>query len=191
MHFGVYLEKMKIYTKTGDKGTTSLVGGSRVSKYDLRLHAYGTTDELNSWVGLIADTCNNSEVTDFLRNIQVELFNIGSNLASEDDQTRVKLPQVTNNAIELLENAIDEMNKELPSLRTFILPGGHQVVSYCHLARTVCRRAERWVVELSEKNEVRTEITKYFNRLSDYFFVLSRYLGKQFQVAEIAWNPTK
>ena len=182
---------MKIYTKTGDKGTTSLVGGTRVSKYDIRLHAYGTTDELNSWVGLVADNCGDTDLETYLRKMQFELFNIGSNLAAEDGQEIIPLPKITEGAITEMENKIDEMNKVLPTLRTFILPGGATIVSYCHLARTVCRRAERWVVELSEKNQVNPEIIKYLNRASDYFFVLSRYLGHGLSVSEIAWKPIK
>ncbi|MCT4624324.1 MAG: cob(I)yrinic acid a,c-diamide adenosyltransferase [Schleiferiaceae bacterium] len=182
---------MKIYTKTGDKGTTSLVGGSRVSKYDVRLHAYGSTDELNSWIGLIGDLCAEEELKNFLRNIQVELFDLGSNLASEKGQDRIPLPKVEDSSIKALEQKIDEMNKILPQLRTFILPGGDVLVSYCHIARTVCRRAERWSVELIEKEELDEVFVKYLNRMSDFLFVLARYFAHSKQVEEIPWIPRK
>lgn len=182
---------MKIYTKTGDKGTTSLVGGTRVSKYDMRLHAYGTTDELNSWVGMVADTCGLKETAVYLRKVQSTLFDIGSNLASEEGQTIIALPQLSESNITEMEEKIDEMNKVLPVLRTFILPGGDVSVSNCHLARTVCRRAERWVVELSEGSKVDPQIAKFLNRLSDYLFVLARYVGYQKNVDEIPWMPAK
>ncbi len=181
---------MKIYTKTGDKGTTSLVGGTRVSKYDIRLHAYGSTDELNSWVGLIADLTDSTEMQNFLRSIQIELFNLGSNLASEKGN-KFALPTVEEAAIVALEIKIDELNKTLPQLRTFILPGGDVLVSYCHIARTVCRRAERWAVELTERDEIDEIYVKYLNRMSDFLFVLARHFLQLKNVAEIPWKPKK
>lgn len=182
---------MKIYTKTGDKGTTSLVGGSRVSKYDVRLHAYGSTDELNSWIGLIGDMCEDEEMSTFLRAIQVELFDLGSNLASEKGQEIIPLPKVEEAAIKALEEKMDEMNEVLPQLRTFILPGGDPLVSNCHIARTVCRRAERWSVELIDKEELDEIFVKYLNRLSDFLFVLARYFSHLKGVREIPWIPKK
>jgi len=182
---------MKIYTKGGDKGMTALVGGSRVSKYDTRLHAYGTTDELNSWLGLIGDSCPDPELLTFIRRQQSILFDLGSNLASEKGQKRIPLPQVTAKEVELLEAEIDRMQAELPELRSFILPGGHPVVSYCHLARTVCRRAERWTVELMEREALDSVFVRYLNRLSDYLFIFARAIGQQLNAPEVPWSPNK
>ena len=182
---------MKIYTKGGDKGRTSLVGGTRVSKYDTRLHAYGTTDELNSWLGLIADMCEDKEIVDFLRLNQSRLFDLGSNLASEKDQAVIPLPDLGDSEIEAIEKEIDRMQSSLPELRSFILPGGDVLVSYCHLARTVCRRAERWVVELIDKEGLDEVYVKYLNRMSDYLFVLARYIGFKRGIEEVTWEPNK
>ena len=180
---------MKIYTKTGDKGLTSLIGGSRVPKNHIRIEAYGTVDELNSWIGLIADQVSNQETVFALREIQDRLFTIGSNLASEPDKSKMKIPDLLENDVEFLEKQIDSMNEVLPEMRFFILPGGHVTVSNCHIARCVCRRAERHVIHLNENEFVQETIIKYLNRLSDYLFVLARFIGHQMNVNEIAWKP--
>ncbi|MCS7004306.1 MAG: cob(I)yrinic acid a,c-diamide adenosyltransferase [Cytophagales bacterium] len=183
---------MKIYTKTGDDGTTSLYGGRRVSKSDLQIESFGTIDELNCYIGLIADTDHNTQRVAFLRNIQSSLFDIGAILAADASKPHLKLPQLQPNEIALLEQNIDQMTEELPVQRYFILPGGHPTVSYCHLARTVCRRAERTIVALREHGgNVPDIILQYINRLSDYLFVLARYKGKEANVEEIYWIPKK
>jgi cob(I)alamin adenosyltransferase len=180
---------MKIYTKTGDKGLTSLIGGSRVPKNHIRIEAYGTVDELNSWIGLIADQVSHQDTVFALREIQDRLFTIGSNLASEPDKSKMKIPDLLENDVEFLEKQIDSMNEVLPEMRFFILPGGHVTVSNCHIARCVCRRAERHVIHLNENEFVQETIIKYLNRLSDYLFVLARFIGHQMNVNEIAWKP--
>ena len=179
---------MKIYTKKGDKGDTSLIGGVRVKKSHTRIHAYGTVDELNSMVGLVRDTCDNSQIIEQLIEIQDRLFTLGSLLASSPG-SKMNLPEIKESDIADLEKYIDEMDRALPELKSFILPGGHVVVSYCHLARTICRRAERWVIEVSENDEVDTKIIEYLNRLSDYFFMLSRKVSKDNDAEEIPWIP--
>ncbi len=181
---------MKIYTRTGDDGTTGLVGGTRVKKYNIRLEAYGTIDELNSYVGLIRSMQTDQRADKMLEMIQNKLFVIGANLATEDSIVLIKkqLPCSTND-IELLEKEMDEINKDLPELRNFILPGGCQASSFCHVARTVCRRAERRIVELSESAEVDANLIKYVNRLSDYLFVLSRKVTLDQKAPEILWSP--
>lgn len=178
---------MKIYTKTGDSGKTSLMGGSRIPKYHLRIEAYGTVDELNSHIGLIRDQDIKEEHFDELISIQDRLFTIGSTLASEPGKTKIKLPTLMESDIQFLEEKIDAMYKILPPMRSFVLPGGHTVVSYCHIARCVCRRAERICVHLSEESEVPELIVKYLNRLSDYLYSLSRKLTMDFDVKEIPW----
>ena len=180
---------MKIYTKTGDKGQTSLIGGTRVPKYHLRIEAYGTVDELNSYIGLIADQTNNGDTTVFLRQIQDRLFTLGSLLAEDVGKSKMKLPQLHTINIEALELAIDAMNETLPELKSFILPGGNTTVSYCHIARCVCRRAERLVVHLSEETIVDNNITIYLNRLSDYLFTLARHIAHQQGIPDIEWHP--
>ncbi len=180
---------MKIYTKTGDKGLTSLIGGSRVPKNHIRIEAYGTVDELNSWIGLIADQVRHQDTVVALREIQDRLFTIGSNLASEPDKSKMKIPDLLENDVEFLEKQIDSMNEVLPEMRFFILPGGHVTVSNCHIARCVCRRAERHVIHLNENEFVNEIVIKYLNRLSDYLFVLARFLGHSLQVNEIPWKP--
>lgn len=182
---------MKIYTKTGDKGQTSLIGGTRVPKHHNRIEAYGTVDELNSWIGLIGDQQIPSELNIVLKEIQDRLFTIGSSLASDPEKSKMKIPVLVEDDIKLLENEIDRMNESLPELKNFILPGGHTVVSYCHIARCVCRRAERLTVALAEQNFVEEKVIIYLNRLSDYLFVLSRFLGKHFHAVEHPWNPRK
>ncbi|MDR6564305.1 MULTISPECIES: cob(I)yrinic acid a,c-diamide adenosyltransferase [unclassified Arcicella] len=180
---------MKIYTKTGDKGTTSLVGGTRVSKTELRIEAYGTVDELNSYIGLVRDQTVNEKRKNILKEIQDRLFTIGSILASEPEQTKKRLPDLLESDIELLENEMDTMDHDLEPMRYFILPGGHQSVSFGHLARTVCRRAERIVLRLSEESEVNDLVIRYLNRLSDYIFVLCRMMAKELGIEEVAWKP--
>lgn len=182
--------KMKIYTRTGDDGTTGLIGGSRVKKYNIRLEAYGTIDELNSYIGLIRSMQTNELADKILGIIQNKLFVIGAHLATEDSITLIKKQMpVVKSDIELLEREMDRMNSELPELRNFILPGGCQTSSFCHVARTVCRRAERRIVELSEKNEVDANLIKFINRLSDYLFVLSRKVSLDQKAPEILWSP--
>ncbi len=178
---------MKIYTKTGDEGFTSLFGGARISKDDIRIEAYGTVDELNSFVGRLYDECSIEDVKAQLFIVQNKLFNIGSVLAC-DPKADFKLTGVIAEDILFLENAIDKMDEELPPLKNFILPSGHSQVSAAHLCRTICRRAERRVVTLQNNTEVDHNITIYLNRLSDYFFLLARYVGHQLSVDEILWK---
>jgi cob(I)alamin adenosyltransferase len=180
---------MKIYTKTGDTGTTSLFGGKRVSKADLRIDAYGTVDELNSWMGLLRDQKVNTARKNILLEIQDRLFTIGSMLATEPGNTKVKIPALTEHDVVLLEEEIDRMEAVLPALRSFILPGGNESVSYGHISRTVCRRAERLVTALLASEVVNGMVIKYINRLSDYLFVLTRLMGHELGVEETAWKP--
>jgi cob(I)alamin adenosyltransferase len=180
---------MKIYTKTGDNGQTSLVGGTRVSKTELRIEAYGTVDELNSYVGLLRDQEVNNNRKDILKEIQDRLFTIGSILASEPEQTKKRIPDLHESDIELLEKEMDRMDESLEPMRFFILPGGHQSVSFGHLARTVCRRTERIVLRLAQDSEVNELVVKYLNRLSDYLFVLCRMMIKDLNIEEISWKP--
>ena len=181
--------KMKIYTKKGDKGQTGLIGGSRVSKNDLRINAYGTVDELNAHVGMLRDLVDNTEIKLNLLEIQDRLFTAGSLLAVGEKGTKMKLPGLHEANIECLESWIDKMDADLPPMKTFVLPGGHVTVSTCHIARTVCRRAERLIVELSNQVEVAAIIVAYFNRLSDYFFTLSRKLSLDLNAEETPWIP--
>lgn len=181
---------MKIYTKTGDTGTTGLVGGRRISKGALKIESYGTVDELNSWIGLIRDQPVNEARRNLLKEIQDRLFTIGADLASEPEDVRKKpVPSLFEEDIALLEKEMDKMDAELPPLRAFVLPGGHQSVSYTHLGRTVCRRAERLVIRLAEEEEVNPLIVKYLNRLSDYLFVLSRKITQDLGSEEVTWKP--
>ena len=179
---------MKIYTKTGDQGKTALFGGRRVSKSDLRVDAYGTVDELNAHVGMLRDHVSGPELQTELKEIQDRLFTIGSHLAS-DPEKHPPLPDLNAEDILFLELSMDAMALKLEPLRHFILPGGHVVVSHAHLARTVCRRAERLVVALGETDQVEPLILQYLNRLSDYFFMLGRYLAKELNVEEVKWIP--
>jgi cob(I)alamin adenosyltransferase len=179
---------MKIYTKKGDSGETSLIGGDRVKKTNKRIHAYGTIDELNSAVGLVRDSVSSTEIRKQLLDIQSNLFIIGSHLASSPN-SKMKIPEIATEDIVSLENYMDEMNKYLPELTNFILPGGAISVSFCHMARTICRRAERWVFEVAENDYVNPDILKYLNRLSDYLFVLCRRISHEDDVEEIVWNP--
>jgi len=180
---------MKIYTKTGDKGQTSLIGGTRVPKNHIRIESYGTIDELNSWIGLIRDQGIDDHSITVLLEIQDRLFTIGSSLASDPEKSKMKIPDLTEEDITLLEKEIDRMNDELPELRSFILPGGNNLISFCHLGRCVCRRAERLVVELAEQSFVDDKVKVYLNRLSDYLFVLARWMAMQKNVAETPWSP--
>jgi cob(I)alamin adenosyltransferase len=181
----------KIYTKTGDLGKTSLIGGTKVPKSHLRIESYGTIDELNSYIGLVIDmiTDNNSKI--ILKEIQDRLFTVGSSLACDPDkEPLMKIPDLKEQDIELLEKEIDKMNEVLPPMKSFILPGGHPAVSTAHVARCVCRRAERLCVNMQE-HELFVEplVIKYTNRLSDYLFVLARYIGHILNVEEIPWKP--
>jgi cob(I)alamin adenosyltransferase len=182
---------MKVYTKTGDKGETSLFGGTRVSKGHLRIHTYGTVDEVNSYIGLLRDLCaDETRVVELVR-IQDRLFTLGAILATESESAQKRLPKITQADIRFLEEAIDAMENELEPIKSFVLPGGHPTVSYCHIARCVCRRAERLTVELGGQVEIDELVIKYLNRLSDYLFVLSRFLTKILEAKEIAWLPEK
>ena len=180
---------MKIYTKTGDEGTTALFGGKRVSKSDVRIDAYGTIDELNAYVGLLRDQEVNKKRYEVLIEIQDRLFTIGSLLATEPGNTKVKVPLLADGDISFLEKQIDSMETELPPLKSFVLPGGHPSVSFCHVARTVCRRAERNIIALDQLEKVDSLIIKYVNRLSDYFFVLGRKMALELNVEETPWTP--
>lgn len=180
---------MKIYTKTGDQGTTSLIGGKRISKADLRIDTYGTVDELNSHVGLLRDQEVNLKRKSKLIEIQDRLFTIGSTLASESDNTKIKLPTLEESDVLFLEEAIDGMEADLPPMKSFILPGGHPSVSVCHITRTVCRRAERLAIALNQHESINPIVIKYLNRLSDYLFVLSRKMAKELNVEETPWKP--
>lgn len=179
----------RIYTKTGDKGETSLIGGVRVPKYHLRIESYGTVDELNSYLGLIADTNKSAEMNKVLHEIQDRLFTIGSVLASDPEKSKMKIPDVHESDIEFLESHIDKMDDQLPQLKSFILPGGNIVASHCHVARCICRRAERLVVHLSSETEVPDVIIRYLNRLSDYLFTLARFVVHEAGDNEIPWKP--
>ncbi len=179
---------LKIYTKTGDKGNTSLIGGTRVPKHHLRIESYGTVDELNSFIGLLNDQDIAKNVKSFLLEVQDRLFTIGSSLASDPEKAKMKIPDLLESDVKALESQIDDMQKALPVMKSFILPGGHTFVSYCHIARCVCRRAERHVTHLSENEEVNELVIKYLNRLSDYLFVLARKLGQDLKIEEIPWQ---
>ena len=181
----------KIYTKTGDLGKTSLIGGTKVAKNHLRIESYGTVDELNSYIGLVNDLLNEEHSKDILKEIQDRLFTIGSSLACDPEkEPLMKIPDLKESDILLLETEIDKMNEILPEMKSFILPGGHIAVSTTHIARCICRRAERVCVHLQQENLfVDPLVIKYLNRLSDYLFVLSRYTGHLMQVAEIPWKP--
>lgn len=181
----------KIYTKGGDKGQTSLVGGTRISKDHDKIEAYGTVDELNAWIGVLADAPENAGRKALLKEIQDRLFTLGAELASEPEQTRKKLPELFESDIELLEKEMDSYTETIPPLRAFVLPGGHPLVSFAHVARTVARRAERQVIRLSRSEPVNPLIIKYLNRLSDYLFVLSRKITQEQGAPEISWTPRK
>jgi cob(I)alamin adenosyltransferase len=181
---------MKIYTKTGDKGQTSLLGGTRVPKYHLRINAYGTVDELNANLGLLRDGIAQAHHQTIVE-IQNRLFTVGSSLAAETERAMQFKPDILDADILFLENEMDRMNEILPAMRNFILPGGHQSVSICHVCRCVCRRAERLVIELAGQAPVEENVVKYLNRLSDYLFVLARMLAHELGVEEVPWHGRK
>lgn len=183
--------EFKIYTKTGDKGETSLIGGTRVPKYHQRIEAYGTLDELNSYLGLIRDQEIDQPTREIILEIQDRIFTAESLLAADPEKEIKTLPSLFESDIQLLEQTIDEMNETLPSISSFILPGGHQAVSLCHIARCICRRAERITIKLVEDQPetlMGETVIKYLNRLSDYLFVLSRKFTKDFNVVETPWK---
>ncbi|NUY81092.1 cob(I)yrinic acid a,c-diamide adenosyltransferase [Flavobacterium sp. MAH-1] len=187
---------MKVYTKTGDKGTTALFGGTRVPKDHIRIESYGTVDELNSYIGLIRDQEINPHYKEILIRTQDRLFTAGAILATppekevlKNGKLRLDIPRITEDDIQLLENEIDAMESELPPMTHFVLPGGHTTVSYCHIARCVCRRAERLSVALSHNEPIDELVLKYLNRLSDYLFVLARKLSADLHADEVKWIP--
>lgn len=177
----------KIYTKKGDKGFTGLFGGSKVEKDDIRVEAYGTVDELNAHIGLLADKIDSEVLKTDLSKIQYNLFNIGSHLASTPEMSD-QLPSIEENLVGWMEQEMDRMDESLPDLKNFILPGGHPVVSQCHIVRTVCRRAERRVISAKDSLSDPSDIIIMLNRLSDYFFMLSRWLSKEYGVDEKLWK---
>ena len=179
----------KIYTKTGDQGQTSLIGGTRIPKFDVRIEAYGTVDELNSNIGLVRDQEIDEHSKSVLIEVQDRLFTIGSLLAADPEKNKMVLPQISEADIEFLEKEIDAMNETLPEMKHFILPGGHTTISFCHVARCVCRRAERCVLALNEIHPVDELIYKYLNRLSDCLFVLSRKITFDLKAIETPWKP--
>jgi len=180
---------MKIYTKTGDDGFTSLIGGTRVPKFHLRIESYGTVDELNSYIGLIRSQEIDKKDQLMLKEIQDRLFTIGSSLAADPKKSKMKIPDLRLEDIELLETEMDRMEVVLPELKHFILPGGNNAISFCHLARCVCRRAERITIQLSEDSFVEEKVKIYLNRLSDYLFMLARKIGHDQNIAENNWIP--
>ncbi|MGG5506114.1 MULTISPECIES: cob(I)yrinic acid a,c-diamide adenosyltransferase [unclassified Myroides] len=189
---------MKIYTKTGDAGTTALFGGTRVPKNHIRIEAYGTIDELNAYVGMIRDQEIPQVEKEFLLSIQNQLFTLGAMLATDPQKAllkngkeRLNIPKITDETLACMESEIDRMESYLSLMTHFILPGGHPTVSFCHIARCVCRRAERLSVQLNQEEPVEEEILKYINRLSDYLFVLARKLTLDLQAEEIKWIPEK
>jgi len=189
---------MKIYTKTGDKGTTALFGGTRVPKHHIRIESYGTVDELNSHLGLVRDQDMDQHYKDVIMHIQDRLFTIGAILATDPEKNilkngkeRLNIPKISSENINLLEKEMDSMNDALPPMTHFVLPGGHQTVSFCHIARCVCRRAERLSTSLNEISPIDSNTLMYLNRLSDYLFVLARKLSHDLQADEIKWIPEK
>jgi len=180
---------MKIYTKKGDKGETGLIGGTRVPKCSLRIESYGTVDELNSYIGLIRDQDISAEYKTQLIEIQDRLFTIGSSLASDPEKSSMKIPDLLESDCLALETWMDTMEEKLPEMKHFVLPGGHTTVSYCHIARCVCRRGERIIVDLDEHEFVAPIVLQYMNRLSDYLFVLGRKLTLDLGALEQPWKP--
>jgi cob(I)alamin adenosyltransferase len=180
---------MKIYTRKGDKGKTGLIGGTRISKGSLRIECYGIVDELNSWLGVIRDGEINSEYQRQLIEVQDRLFTVGSSLASDPEKSTMKIPDLLEEDISLLEKWMDEMDEKLEPMRSFILPGGNQTASFCHVARCVCRNAERNAVLLSETDFVAELVLKYLNRLSDYLFVLARKIASDNGAIDHPWKP--
>lgn len=182
---------MKIYTKTGDTGTTGLFGGGRVSKSHYRVEAYGTVDELNAYIGMVRDQEVNQQRKAILVDIQNHLFSIGAEMATAHDAGKARIPKLSEESITQLEKEIDQMEETLPAMRHFVLPGGHIATSFCHIARCVCRRAERLTVALDQKEAINPLTIKYLNRLSDYLFVLSRKVSQEVGAEEIPWKPAK
>ncbi len=180
---------MKIYTKTGDEGYTSLIGGTRVPKYHLRIESYGTVDELNSYIGLIWSQQIDEQDRAMLKEIQDRLFTIGASLAADPERSKMKIPDLHTADIALLETEMDRIEAILPELKHFILPGGNSVISFCHLARCICRRAERITIQLSAESFVEEKVKIYLNRLSDYLFMLARKIGHDQDIAENNWIP--
>ena len=182
---------MKIYTKTGDAGKTSLIGGTKVPKSHIRIETYGTVDELNSYIGLLNDYLTDTHTRNILRLIQDRLFTVGASLACDPEkETKMRIPDLKEEDIDLLEKEMDQMNEKLPAMKFFILPGGHPAISTAHIARCVCRRAERLCVQLQQEDMfIEPIVLKYMNRLSDYLFVVARYTGMLLEVEEIPWRP--
>ena len=180
---------MKIYTKGGDSGNTSLIGGKRVPKYHKRIEAYGTVDELIAYIGLLRDTLQNKEHQNVLIHIQDRLMTCASLLAAKNENSQKNLPKLYEKDIEFLEKEIDKMESLVEPLQSFILPGGNSIVSFCHIARTVCRRSERLSVKLSVNSGQDKLVIKYLNRLSDFLFVFSRLISKELGIEEIPWKP--
>ena len=182
----------KLYTKTGDKGQTSLLGGKKVSKTDLRIEAYGNVDELNSFIGRLKDqNAIDKDLGNQLLIIQELLFTIGSILATEEDFKGFELPKISESHVKQLEDWIDQLDAEVPPLKNFILPGGHQAISLSHVCRTICRRTERSAIAAADHSKIAPELLKFLNRLSDYFFIFARVLGVRQEVSEIPWTPNK
>lgn len=181
---------MKIYTKKGDKGETSLIGGTRVPKHHIRIEAYGTVDELNSWIGLLRDQDTVAETSDLMYRVQNHLFTIGSHLANDPEASHMKLPTLQESDITALEHSIDAMDAQLPALKNFILPGGLTTASQAHIARCVCRRAERCMVHLHETSPQDTLLIAYINRLSDWLFTYARLLVHRAGATEVPWIPS-
>ncbi len=189
---------MKVYTKTGDKGTTALFGGTRVPKYHLRIESYGTVDELNSYIGLIRDQEMNPHYKEVLVEIQDRLFTVGAILATDPEKAilkngkeRLNIPKISEDDVAYLEREIDTMETDLPPMTHFVLPGGHTTVSYCHIARCICRRAERLATHLNDTEPTDMMVLKYLNRLSDYLFVLARKLSFDLKAEEVKWIPRR
>lgn len=181
---------LKIYTKTGDKGTTSLIGGTKVSKSHVRIESYGTVDELNSWIGVVSDHLNDPATKTMLKEVQDRLFTIGSSLATDPEKDpKFSLPDLHEEDVIGLEKEIDRMTEQLPEMKSFVLPGGAPAVSFAHVARCVCRRAERLCVAMQEADlGIEPMVTQYLNRLSDYLFVVARYTGHLQKAAEVKWT---
>ena len=178
---------MKIYTRKGDSGQTSLIDGDVVNKHNLSVDAYGTIDELNSFLGLLKDYIKDEKINDILNNIQIKLFSIGSILASGKNQNISAKVKIEKKDVVCIELEIDRLNENLPELKNFIIPGGHKISSYSHVCRSICRRAERKISELNNKSSIDSNILAYINRLSDFFFVLSRFLKYSDNVSESRW----
>lgn len=179
---------MKIYTKGGDQGQTSLIGGSRVPKYDNKVEAYGTIDEIKSYLGIIRDLCEDEEVKSWILSIQERLFVAESRVAVDSDDVLQKMPNLEEKDVEFLENLIDRMNEHLPILKHFILPGGHVLASHSHVARTICRRAERATLRAFPENNADNLVIKYLNRLSDFLFVLARKFANELGQGDVIWK---